>query len=141
MPPFLNDIWESQGHAVVDLGDARLTRGRPHPMIDPRLRAERILREAADPEVTVILLDLVLGYGAHNDPAGALAQIIREARQTAARAGRTLSFVASECGTPEDPQDASQQERELEGAGVILGRSNAEAVQMALDLAVQESVM
>ena len=137
IPPFLDDIWESQGHAVVDLGDARLTRGRPHPMIDPRLRAERILREAADPEAAVILLDLVLGYGAHGDPAGALAPAIREARHTAARAGRDLSFVASVCGTPEDPQDAPRQERELEGAGVILGRSNAAAVRISLDLAGQ----
>ena len=138
MPPFLSDIWESQGNAVVDLGDARLTRGRPHPMIDPRLRAERILREAADPGVAVILLDLVLGYGAHDDPAGALVPVIREARHTAARAGRALSFVASVCGTPDDPQNAPRQERRLEDAGVILGRSNADAVRMALELACDE---
>ena len=135
VPPSLDDIWKSRGHAVVDLGDARLTRGRPHPMIDPRLRGERILREAADPEVAVILLDVVLGYGAHDDPAGALAPVIREARQTTARAGRSLSFVASVCGTPDDPQDASQQERRLKDAGVVLGRSNAEAARIALELA------
>jgi len=138
MPPFLNDIWESRGNAVVDLGDARLTRGRPHPMIDPRPRAERVLREAADPEVAVILLDVVLGYGAHNDPAGALAPVIRQAAQAAKRAGRRLSFVASVCGTPDDPQNAPQQEGCLEDAGVILGRSNAEAVRMALELARDE---
>ena len=138
MPPFLNDIWKSQGHAVVDLGDARLTRGRPHPMIDPRLRAERIAREAADTEVTVILLDVVLGHGAHDDPAGALAPVIREAAQAAKRAGKRLSFVASVCGTPDDPQNAPQQERRLEDAGVILGQSNAEAVRTALELARDE---
>lgn len=138
MPPFLNDIWESRGNAVVDLGDARLTRGRPHPMIDPRLRAERILREAADPEVAVILLDVVLGHGAHDDPAGSLAPVIREAAQAAKRAGKRLSFVASVCGTPDDPQNAPQQERRLEDAGVILGQSNAEAVRTALELARDE---
>lgn len=138
MPPFLNDIWESQGHAVVDLGDARLTRGRPHPMIDPRLRAERIPREAADPEVAVILLDLVLGYGAHDDPAGALTPVVREARQKAGRAGGRLAFVASVCGTQEDPQNAARQEHSLEEAGVILGRSNAEAVRIALEMAHRE---
>ena len=138
MPPFLSDIWESQGNAVVDLGDARLTRGRPHPMIDPRLRAERILREAADPEVAVILSDVVLGYGAHDDPAGALAPVIRKAGEAAERAGRRLEFVASVCGTPDDPQNAPQQERKLEDAGVILGRSNADAVRMALELACDE---
>ena len=134
IPPSLDDIWKSQGHAVVDLGDARLTRGRPHPMIDPRLRAERILVEAADPEVAVVLLDVVLGYGAHDDPAGALAPAIREARQTAEQAGRSVSFVASVCGTPGDPQDAPRQERGLEDADVILGRSNAEAARIALEL-------
>ncbi|MDE0031173.1 MAG: acyl-CoA synthetase FdrA [Deltaproteobacteria bacterium] len=135
MPPALDDIWKSQGHAVVDLGDARLTRGRPHPMIDPRMRAERILGEADDPEVAVIVLDVVLGYGAHDDPAGALAPVIREARHTAERAGRSISFVASVCGTPDDPQDASRQERTLHAAGVVLGRSNAEAARIALELA------
>ncbi len=135
MPPFLDDIWKSLGHAVVDLGDARLTRGRPHPMIDPRLRGERLLREAADPEVAVILLDVVLGYSAHDDPAGALTPVIRQAREAAERAGRRLEFVASVCGTPDDPQNASQQERRLEEAEVILGRSNAEAARTALELA------
>ena len=138
MSPFLDDIWKSRGNAVVDLGDVRLTRGRPHPMIDPRLRAERIRREAADPEVTVILLDVVLGHGAHDDPAGALAPVIRDAAQAAKRTGRRLSFVASVCGTPDDPQNAPQQERRLEDAGVILGRSNADAVRMALELARDE---
>ena len=138
MPPFLDDIWKSRGHAIVDLGDARLTRGRPHPMIDPRLRAERIPREAADPEVAVMLLDVVLGHGAHNDPAGALAPVIREAGQAAKRAGKRLSFVASVCGTPDDPQNGTSQESRLRDAGVIVGRSNAEAVRIALELARKE---
>ena len=136
MPPSLDDIWKSQGHSVVDLGDARLTRGRPHPMIDPRLRGERILREAADPEVAVVLLDVVLGYGAHYDPAGALTPVIRKARQAAEQAGRQLLFVASVCGTTEDPQNASRQESSLADAGVLLGGSNAEAVRIALELAL-----
>ncbi len=138
MPPSLDDIWKSRGHTVVDLGDARLTRGRPHPMIDPRLRGERILHEAADPEVAVVLLDVVLGYGAHHDPAGALTPAIRKARRVAERAGRRLLFAASVCGTPDDPQNATQQQFGLEEAGVILGRSNAEAVRIALELARNE---
>ncbi len=136
MPPSLDDIWNSQGHSVVDLGDARLTRGRPHPMIDPRLRGERILREAADPETAVVLLDVVLGYGAHPDPAGALTPVIRNARQAAEQAGRQILFVASVCGTTEDPQNASRQESNLADAGVLLGGSNAEAVRIALELAL-----
>ncbi|NQV57568.1 MAG: acyl-CoA synthetase FdrA [Rhodospirillales bacterium] len=70
----LDDPWRSQGHTVVDLGDDIFTRGRPHPMIDHRLRNERIITEAEDPETAIILLDVVLGYGAHNDPAGEMIQ-------------------------------------------------------------------
>ena len=68
---------ESGGHTFVDFGDDELTEGRAHPMIDPSLRTERLRREAADPEVGVVLLDVVLGYGAHPDPAAELAPAIR----------------------------------------------------------------
>ena len=61
------------GHVVIDFGDDGLTRGRAHPMIDPTLRMERIAAEAADPTCGVLLVDLVLGHGAHPDPAGELA--------------------------------------------------------------------
>ena len=81
----LADVWQSVGHTVVDLGDDEFTRGRPHPMIDQTLRNERILKEAADPSVAVILLDVVLGYGAHPDPATAIAAVIAKARANAAR--------------------------------------------------------
>ena len=60
---------EVREHTIIDLGDDVFTRGRPHPMIDLRLRNERMLEEAADPQVAVILLDVVLGYGSHPDPA------------------------------------------------------------------------
>ena len=76
----LDDPWTSREHTVIDLGDDVFTRGRPHPMIDHRLRNERIMTEAADPEVAVILFDAVLGYGAHVDPAGIMAPVLREAR-------------------------------------------------------------
>ena len=76
----------SQGHTLIDLGDDVFTRGRPHPMIDHRLRNERLLQEAADPEVAVILFDVVLGYGAHPDPAAELPR--DQAAQAAAREPR-----------------------------------------------------
>ena len=65
----LEDVWKSRGHTLIDLGDDVFTRGRPHPMIDHRLRNERIALEAQDPETAIILLDVVIGYGAHADPA------------------------------------------------------------------------
>ena len=123
------------GHSAVDLGDDEFTVGRPHPMIDFRLRNERILAAAEDPTTAVILLDVVLGYGAHPDPAGALSAAVERARQQAARAGRALGVVASVCGTAADPQDLPRQEEKLSAAGVVLAPSNAQAARLAALLA------
>ena len=64
-----SEVWPSDDDTMIDLGDDVFTRGRPHPMIDYRLRNERIVKEAEDPETAVILLDVVLGYGSNADPA------------------------------------------------------------------------
>ncbi len=95
----------SQEHTIVDLGEDEFTVGRLHPMMDNDLRIRRLHQETADPEVAVILLDVVLGYGAHPDPAGELAPAIAQARNYAAEAGRHLEVVAVVVGTDEDPQD------------------------------------
>jgi succinyl-CoA synthetase alpha subunit len=128
----LDNVWESRGHTLLDLGDDVFTRGRPHPMIDHRLRNERILAEAADPETAVILLDIVLGYGAHRDPAGEMATVIESARQRAAAAGHQPIFVGFVCGTDGDPQPLAQQQARLAEAGVRLAPSNAQAVRLAI---------
>jgi FdrA protein len=135
----LADVWRSERHTVIDLGDDAFTRGRPHPMIDQTLRQERILQEAADPEVAVILFDVVLGYGAHPDPAGALAATLEEARTLAAATGRRLALVGSVCGTAGDPQDLPRQEAALRAAGVLLAESNAQAVRLAAQIAGRTS--
>jgi FdrA protein len=127
----LRDPWSSVGHTIVDLGADEFTRGRPHPMIDHRLRNERILREAEDPEVAVVLLDVVLGHGSHPDPAGEMVPAIRAAEAVARRRRRSLAFVAFVCGTAGDPQDLARQEAVLRAAGVALGASNADAVHLA----------
>ncbi|MBI2762589.1 MAG: acyl-CoA synthetase FdrA [Chloroflexi bacterium] len=122
-------------HEILDLGDDEYTVGRPHPMIDPRLRNEHIAAAADDPSTAVILLDVVLGYGANADPAGALVPAIRDARQRATQAGRHLVVVASVCGTDADLQGRSSQEAILAAAGVILARSNAQAAGIAAAIA------
>jgi FdrA protein len=127
----LHDVWTSREHTVIDLGDDLFTRGRPHPMIDHRLRNDRILKEAADPQVAVILLDIVLGYGSHPDPAGELAPVLHQATGLAKKAGRQLAVIGFVCGTASDPQDLSKQEETLRDAGMILAESNAHAVRMA----------
>jgi FdrA protein len=120
-----------RGHAVLDLGEEEFTRGRPHPMIDPAARAERLVEEAADPEVGVLLLDVVLGYASHPDPASVLVPAIREA--TARRP--QLAVVAYVLGTERDPQVRSRQEAALEEAGVRLAPTSAGAARLAAAIA------
>ena len=127
----LPDVRVSRRHTVIDFGTDVFTDGRPHPMIDPTDRQQRLLQEAADPEVGVVLLDVVTGYGAHPDMAGALADTIREARRIAGRDGRHLPIVAHVCGTEADPQPLSVQERILAEAGALVAPSNAAAAQHA----------
>jgi FdrA protein len=119
---------------MIDLGDDEFTVGRPHPMIDFGLRGERIMGAADDPATAVIMLDVVLGYGAHLDPAGALLPAIAEARRRADAGGRSLAVVAFVCGTPADPQSLPRQEETLAAAGVLLASSNAAAARLALRL-------
>lgn len=124
----LADARRSVGHTVVDLGEDEFTRGRPHPMIDPSYRDERLAAELADPEVAVVLCDVVLGYGAHPDPGGDLAAAVRRARESA---GRPVTVVASVCGTDADPQGLARQEAVLRAAGVVVLPSNAYAAEVA----------
>jgi FdrA protein len=121
-----------RGHEVIDLGDDVHTRGRPHPMIDPSLRAGRIAAVFDDPEIAVLLLDVVLGHGAHSNPAGALAAVIVDGLAKLHADGRDLAVVASVCGTEEDPQSSSAQRLILEQAGVAVLPSNAAAVRHAV---------
>jgi succinyl-CoA synthetase alpha subunit len=119
------------GHTAIDLGEEEFTVGRPHPMIDNDLRRRYILKEARDRRVAVILLDVVLGYGAHPDPAAELGPAIREAQSLARAAGRRLAVVASVTGTDQDPQVRSTQAARLKQAGAVICDSNAEAAMLA----------
>ncbi|MGD2164760.1 MAG: acyl-CoA synthetase FdrA [Anaerolineae bacterium] len=127
----LPDATRSEAHSAVDLGEDEFTVGRPHPMLDNELRIRRLLKEAEDPEVAVILLDIVLGYGAHSDPVSELGPAIREARELAAARGRELIVVASVTGTERDPQGLGRQVHELEDAGAVVASSNAAAARLA----------
>jgi FdrA protein len=124
----LSEDLASEGHTMIDLGDDRLTRGRPHPMIDGSLRAKRLAAEVDDPTTGVVLLDVVLGLSTAADPAGELAAPIRAA--TAAG----VPVVASLVGTRDDPQGVRQQAALLTDAGAWVFRSNAAAAHCAVDL-------
>ena len=127
----LDDSWIDREHTIIDLGDDEFTVGRPHPMIDFSLRNGRILEEVQDPEVAVLLMDVVLGYGAHEHPEEELAPFIREAKVTAEEAGRHLTVVCSITGTHKDPQDKEKVRQALQDAGAIVMPSNAAASEFA----------
>jgi FdrA protein len=112
----LADVRKSQQHTIIDLGEDEFTVGRPHPMIDNSLRIERLRQEAADAAVAIILLDVVLGYGTHPDPAAELAPAISEAITSAEKAGHALEIVVIIVGTNEDPQNLASQIKRLKAA-------------------------
>jgi len=89
------------------------------------------LREACDPSVAVIALDVVIGYGAHSDPASELGAAIAEAKTIARKRGRELIVVASVTGTESDPQGLSRQMDALKKAGAIVLGSNAAVAKFA----------
>jgi FdrA protein len=130
----LPDSLHSQGHCALDMGEEEFTVGRPHPMIDNDLRIRRLLQEASDPQVAVIMLDVVLGYGAHPDPTSELAPAIRQARQEALSEGRELMVIVSVTGTEGDPQDLKKQVKALKDAGVEVCESNAAAARRVVEI-------
>jgi FdrA protein len=130
----LADPLRSVGHTLVDMGAEMFTAGRPHPMIDATLRRERLLQEAQDPQVAVLLLDFILGYNASPDPVGDLLDAISEAKGAARQRGGFLSVVASVCGTDDDPQDLRKQTMALEDIGVVVLPSSAQAALFSATL-------
>lgn len=118
----LTDIWKSDGHTLIDMGDDDFTRGKPHPMIDPTLRNQRLLVELSDPQTAIVLFDLVLGYGAAEEPAAELLELLAKID----KANAPL-LVAHVCGTQADPQQRSRQIESLRNAGVIVADCNAQA--------------
>ncbi|EOU71321.1 acyl-CoA synthetase [Escherichia coli KTE14] len=105
-------------------GDDDFTNGKPHPMIDPTNRISRLIEEARDPEVAVIVMDFVLGFGSHEDPVGSTIETIKEAKAIAAAEGRELIILAYVLGTDLDTPSLEQQSQMLLDAGVILASSS-----------------
>ena len=125
------DSMVGKEHCAIDLGEEEFTIGRPHPMIDNELRIRRLEQEAINSEVALVVMDVVLGYGVHPDPASDLAPAAQKAREIARGDGRELIFVSSVTGTESDPQGLSHQVKTLEDAGVVICDSNAAAAKLA----------
>ena len=122
----------SIGHTFIDFGDDEFTCGRPHPMIDPSLRAERVIIEGRDETCAIIMVDCVIGCGSHENPAADLAAAIKAAKADAEANGRYLCVIAAVCGTENDPQCLSKTRAQLRDAGAVVMPSNAQAARFAL---------
>jgi succinyl-CoA synthetase alpha subunit len=116
------------GNNLLDLGDDEYTVGRAHPMIDPTLRNEMLREALRDGETAIVLVDIVLGYGAHRDPAGELIARLPPAAE------RKAAIITSVCGTEGDPQVYSSQVRLLADAGIVVAPSNAHAAELAIEV-------
>ena len=121
----LDDPLHSKAHTIIDLGDEFFMVGRLHPMIDNDLRIRRMKQEAVDPEVGMILFDIVLGEGSQMNPAGELAPVIKEIRDLRLE----IEFVAIVIGTDDDPQNLQSQVAQLMDAGVTVFRTATETVE------------
>lgn len=121
----LDDPLHSRAHTIIDLGDEFFMVGRLHPMIDNDLRIRRMKQEAADPEVGMILFDVVLGEGSHLNPTGELVPAIRAIQASR----KDIEFIAMLIGTDDDPQNLGAQVSALEEAGVKVFRTATETVE------------
>ncbi|MCG8572709.1 MAG: acyl-CoA synthetase FdrA [Spirochaetes bacterium] len=130
----LKDPHQSIENTIVDLGDDIYTIGRAHPMIDPSTREDRINIEAEDAQMAVLLLDVVLGYGSHSDPAGAVLDSLKKAKEKAQTRGGYLSIIASITGTEKDFQGYQQAESKLKSIGCVVMPSNYRASVLALKI-------
>ena len=130
----LKDIMKSEKHTIIDLGADEFTLGKPHPMIDFSTRNKRIIQETKEKETAVILLDLVLGYGANLNPLPEFIPVINKAKQLAQEQNREIPIVCSVTGTDADPQNRRYVVEALKNAGVIVCNSNAEASKLCKQL-------
>lgn len=133
-------ILNTNGFEVMDLGDDMYTQGKPHPMIDPEVRINKLKEVLEDESTGVILLDVVLGHGSHPDMADALAPSIKVTLENAETSGRELYVIASIVGTDQDSQGLDSTLKTLKDSGVIVAPSNEHAVRYALKLMDKEVI-
>ena len=112
-------------HICLDLGEEEYTQGRPHPMIDPAARREIMREQAFGPDVAAVLLDVVIGYGSHPDPAGEIAGTCAD---IVAGGAAVVGYVL---GAQDDRQGLDRQRATLAEAGVIVTGSAAQAARTA----------
>ncbi|MFI6830139.1 hypothetical protein ACIBG5_23790 [Kribbella sp. NPDC050241] len=129
------DSAKPDSHLFLDLGEEEYTVGRPHPMIDPQARIEFLERQVDDDGVAAVLLDVVIGDGAHDDPAGMLAPAIEKVT------GSGAIVVAYVLGTELDPQGFASQQETLRRAGCIVTETAARAALAASAIALRDPAL
>ncbi|MBO0440761.1 acyl-CoA synthetase FdrA [Candidatus Enterococcus ikei] len=127
----------SKAHTFIDFGADEFTNGKPHPMIDPSNRIARFKEEAADPTVGVILMDFVLGYGAHPDPVGVMVPAMKAAKEQALKEGRHLEIIGYVLGTDLDKQNIDEQVEKLTSIGATYASSSQNAGLLAREFVVK----
>jgi FdrA protein len=123
---------EASAHRCIDLGEEEYTKGRPHPMIDAAARLGALEEAGAEDRVAVVLLDVVLGYGAHDDPASVLAPAC--AAVAAPGGPRVVVYVL---GTDEDPQGLERQQEAFRRAGCLVAPTAARAALAAAAISLR----
>lgn len=126
----LNAKSVSQGHVVLDMGEDEFTVGKPHPMIDPSARSERIRREAHDPTVRIILADVELGYGSNDEATRVLAEDFAYVKSV----NPEIVCIGVICGSELDYQGYATQRQLLVEAGAVVPHSNAQAINLVRKL-------
>lgn len=129
----LKDLNNLEGHVCLDLGEDQFTVGRPHPMIDPSTRSDRFETDL-DGTVAVCLIDVVIGYGSHEDPAGEVAKSIAAVKARLKKEDKSIVVVASITGTEDDPQGLEASQKKLEDQGIVVLPSNAQAVRFTKEI-------
>jgi succinyl-CoA synthetase alpha subunit len=129
----LDSLKNLLGHVILDLGEDQFTVGRPHPMIDPSTRTDRLMKDV-DSTVAVLLFDVVLGYGSHENPAKEVADAIIRLQEQLQTLDKSIIAVASITGTQGDPQGFESSKALLESVGVVVMPSNAQAVRFVQKL-------
>lgn len=126
----------SKEHTLIDMGADEFTIGKPHPMIDQTERTQRFLEELEDPQTAVIILDFVLGYGAHPNPV----EDMREAFSKWRSIEQRIPIVTHICGTDLDPQDYDNSVQMLEEMGIYAMPTNAQAAKLASLIATRGNI-
>jgi len=127
----MDNPFVSQGNCLTDIGAEEFTKAHPHAAIDPTIRVQRLIREAADPECAILLMDVLLGYALNEDPAGVMAPVIARLKAENGKEGRGLCVIIALCGTDLDPQGYEAQKQAFEASGAIVMDSNEKAATLA----------